>query len=114
MIGFNLDYSSEVPYFTKLANKLPYVDNVFVKEVLDALTFNIYKVSQKQLIDFESIYNPKDKAKYIKKLKALKSFESTLKSIGDYQEHSTEIVLPMKALIIVKVQQGGLWMCFTT
>ncbi|SEE07434.1 cell surface protein SprA [Tenacibaculum sp. MAR_2010_89] len=26
MIGFNLDYSSEVPYFTKLANKLPYVE----------------------------------------------------------------------------------------
>ncbi|MCA0153996.1 alpha-2-macroglobulin family protein [Winogradskyella vincentii] len=61
---------------------------------LDTLTFNIYKVTQKQLVDFESIYNPKDKAKYIKKLKALKSFESTLKSIGDYQEHSTEIVLP--------------------
>ena len=26
MIGFNFDYSSEVPFFTKLANKLPFVD----------------------------------------------------------------------------------------
>ena len=26
MFGFNLDYSTEVPYFTKLANKLPFVD----------------------------------------------------------------------------------------
>ncbi|MFY0602558.1 MAG: cell surface protein SprA [Flavobacteriaceae bacterium] len=26
MLGFNLDYSSEVPYLTKLVNKLPFVD----------------------------------------------------------------------------------------
>ncbi|REH56491.1 protein involved in gliding motility SprA [Tenacibaculum gallaicum] len=26
MLGFNLDYSSEVPYLTKLANKLPFVE----------------------------------------------------------------------------------------
>lgn len=26
MFGFNIDYSTEVPYFTKLANKLPFVD----------------------------------------------------------------------------------------
>ncbi|MFY0629110.1 MAG: cell surface protein SprA [Flavobacteriaceae bacterium] len=26
MLGFNLDYSTEVPFFTKLANKLPFVD----------------------------------------------------------------------------------------
>ena len=26
MLGFNFDYSTEVPYFTKLANKLPFVD----------------------------------------------------------------------------------------
>ncbi|CAL2058423.1 cell surface protein SprA [Tenacibaculum sp. 190524A05c] len=26
MLGFNLDFSSEVPYFTKLANKLPFVE----------------------------------------------------------------------------------------
>ncbi|NVJ88010.1 MAG: cell surface protein SprA [Flavobacteriaceae bacterium] len=26
MFGFNLDYSTEVPFFTKLANKLPFVD----------------------------------------------------------------------------------------
>jgi cell surface protein SprA len=26
MLGFNFDYSSEVPFFTKLANKLPFVD----------------------------------------------------------------------------------------
>ena len=26
MLGFNIDYSTEVPYFTKLANKLPFVN----------------------------------------------------------------------------------------
>jgi cell surface protein SprA len=26
MLGFNIDYSTEVPFFTKLANKLPFVD----------------------------------------------------------------------------------------
>ncbi|MDC1464805.1 cell surface protein SprA [Polaribacter sp.] len=26
MLGFNFDYSSEIPFFTKLANKLPFVD----------------------------------------------------------------------------------------
>ncbi|WP_411896018.1 alpha-2-macroglobulin family protein [Winogradskyella sp. A2] len=61
---------------------------------LDALSFNIYKIDQKQLNRYQQIYNPKDKAKFIKRLKALKSFKSSLKTVGDYQDHSTEIILP--------------------
>ena len=61
---------------------------------LKALDLKIYKVSQKQLEKYNSIYNVKDKTNFFKKLSATKSFSSALKSKGDYQNHSTELVLP--------------------
>ena len=61
---------------------------------LTSLDFKIYKVSQKQLENYNSIYNVKDKANFFKKLNGTESFSSPLKTENDYQNHSTELVLP--------------------
>jgi uncharacterized protein YfaS (alpha-2-macroglobulin family) len=61
---------------------------------LTNLNFSIYKVTKSQLETFNKTYNATDKAKLFKKLDVFKSFTSTLKSEGDYQLHSTEIVVP--------------------
>ncbi|WP_299364697.1 MG2 domain-containing protein [Winogradskyella sp.] len=61
---------------------------------LKVLDFKIYKIDINQLKTFNQTYHTEDKARFFKKLKPLKSFTSTLKSEGDYQQHSTEIVIP--------------------
>ncbi|MFK7832963.1 MAG: alpha-2-macroglobulin [Winogradskyella sp.] len=61
---------------------------------LNQLAVNIYKVSQKQLDSYNRIYRADKKAAFFKKLKPTETFSSTLKSEGDYQLHSTEIVMP--------------------
>jgi uncharacterized protein YfaS (alpha-2-macroglobulin family) len=61
---------------------------------LKSLDFKIYKVTQKQLENYNSIYNVNDKTSFFKKLSALDSFSSSLKTEGDYQNHSTELVVP--------------------
>lgn len=61
---------------------------------LDALTFNIYKVSFNQLKKYNSTYRTDDREKFIKKLNVHKTFSSTLINEKDYQVHSLEVVLP--------------------
>lgn len=61
---------------------------------LEALDFDIYKVTPKQIELYNSNYEPEERAKFFKSLKPFKSFSSALKSEGDYQSHSTELVLP--------------------
>jgi uncharacterized protein YfaS (alpha-2-macroglobulin family) len=61
---------------------------------LKSLDFNIYKITKTQLETFNNIYNAIDKAKFFKDLSISNSFSSTLKSEGDYQNHSIEIIVP--------------------
>ncbi|WP_369996513.1 alpha-2-macroglobulin [Winogradskyella sp.] len=61
---------------------------------LKSLDFTIYKVTKSQLEAHNKIYNATEKSRFFQKLSPLKSFSSTLKSEGDYQEHSTEIIVP--------------------
>ncbi|MCT4629815.1 alpha-2-macroglobulin family protein [Winogradskyella sp.] len=61
---------------------------------LQELNFSIYKISKGQLKTFNQSYDVKDKVAFFKTLKPVKSFSSTLKSEGDYQDHSTEIIVP--------------------
>ncbi|MFC0604728.1 alpha-2-macroglobulin family protein [Winogradskyella pulchriflava] len=63
-------------------------------ENLTALDFKIYKVSQKQLEKYNSIYQLNEKEDFFKKLDAVETLSSTLKNEGDYQRHNTEVVLP--------------------
>ena len=61
---------------------------------LDALDFKIYKISQNQLERYNQIYRAKEKLEFFNKLNPVETFSRALKTEGDYQSHSTEIVLP--------------------
>ncbi|GAB4158030.1 MAG: alpha-2-macroglobulin family protein [Winogradskyella sp.] len=61
---------------------------------LTELGFSIYKIDSNQLETFKKAINTDDKLKFFNKLKPLHSFTSNLKSEGDYQEHSTEVIIP--------------------
>lgn len=61
---------------------------------LTVIDFNIYKISQKQLEKYNNIYRTDEKLSFLNKLKTYQRFVSNLKTELDYQNHSTEIVLP--------------------
>ncbi len=76
---------------------------------LNALDFKIYKISKKQLEQYNSSYRADEKIKFFKKLNAVESFSSQLKTEDDYQNHSTEIVLPKlpNGLYLIKVDTNS-------
>ncbi|WP_179005232.1 alpha-2-macroglobulin family protein [Winogradskyella forsetii] len=61
---------------------------------LENLDFKIYKVSQSQIERYNRIYRADEKQGFFKNLKPVETFSSALKTEGDYQIHSTEIVVP--------------------
>ncbi|WP_179376743.1 alpha-2-macroglobulin family protein [Winogradskyella wichelsiae] len=61
---------------------------------LEELDFKIYEVSNSQLKRYNNIYRTEEKEAFFKKLNPIETFSSALKTEGDYQNHSTEIVLP--------------------
>jgi len=76
---------------------------------LKSLGFKIYKVSQRQLKNYNSIYRVEEKLDFFKKLNAKDVFSSPLKDEGDYQNHNTEIVVPKlpNGLYLVKADTGA-------
>lgn len=58
------------------------------------LYFHIYKISEKEKKEFAKIYNDSAKIAFIKKLDLVTNFRQTLKTENDYQQHSTEILIP--------------------
>ncbi|WP_411768660.1 alpha-2-macroglobulin family protein [Winogradskyella sp. A3E31] len=60
---------------------------------LETLDFNIFKVSHSQLKAYDDLYRPEEKMRFFSKLKAIHSWKADLRNEGDYQTHSTEIVL---------------------
>lgn len=61
---------------------------------LNRLAFRIFKLSEAQLQNFNSIYRKEERIRFIKTLEAITSWESELRDEGDYQAHTTEVVLP--------------------
>jgi len=61
---------------------------------INTLEFNIYKLSEKQFINFNESYRTQEKLDFINKLKVEVTWKSFLKNELDYQQHSTEILLP--------------------
>ncbi|WP_033959232.1 alpha-2-macroglobulin family protein [Psychroserpens jangbogonensis] len=61
---------------------------------IDALDFKIYKVSLTQKDAFEKLYKPIERLSFIKNKTITTEWDSTLKNESDYQNHSTEIVVP--------------------
>lgn len=76
---------------------------------LTSLDFKIFKVTQRQLENYNSIYRADEKATFLKKLSASKTFSNPLKTEGDYQNHSTEIVLPKlsNGLYLIKAETNS-------
>ena len=61
---------------------------------LKELHTSIYNITAKEIKQFNKIYNDSAKIDFINKLSKIKSFEGYLRNDKDYQQHSTEIVLP--------------------
>ncbi|WP_396603112.1 alpha-2-macroglobulin family protein [Algibacter sp. R77976] len=61
---------------------------------LEALKFNIYKVSENEYERFSKIYRKEQQLDFINKLKINNTWNSTLKNENDYQTHTTEILIP--------------------
>jgi len=60
----------------------------------DGLQLSARKISQEQLLQLNKIYEHPKKLAFLKKLSVTKTWDAPLKNEGDYQEHSTEILLP--------------------
>ncbi|WP_040251766.1 alpha-2-macroglobulin family protein [Psychroserpens mesophilus] len=61
---------------------------------VDALNFKIYKVSLSQKETFENIYRPEEKLSFLKNKNTFTTWNTSLKNEGDYQNHTTEVVVP--------------------
>ena len=60
----------------------------------DSLFFKAYKISHKKLVKFNEIYQDKERKDFIKKLDLLTTWNPLLTNKKDYQEHTTEIIVP--------------------
>ena len=58
------------------------------------LYFKIYEVGPQIEENIRQKYNKKEKLTYIKKFKEITAFHSALRNEGDYQMHSTEVIMP--------------------
>ncbi|WP_250629682.1 alpha-2-macroglobulin family protein [Aureibaculum algae] len=72
----------------------------------DQLYFTALKISKSQHKKFSEIYQDDKKIAFIKKLKVIKTWNSTLKNESDYLQHTTEVLLPEL--------EGGNYMIFTS
>ncbi|WP_412984017.1 MG2 domain-containing protein [Pontimicrobium sp. IMCC45349] len=61
---------------------------------LNNLEFIIYHISEKQINRLYQLYDNDDKLKYIKKLKVYTKWNQSLRNEEDYQQHSTEVIIP--------------------
>ncbi len=61
---------------------------------LNELYFNIYKVTPKQKNQFYGTYNDLEKIALMKGFKLVNNFKQVLKTEKDFQNHTTEIVIP--------------------
>ena len=94
----NLKAQIQNPYsnITNESNVEPNKENrllVGYKNV-DKLYFRIYNIKESSVNEIQRTYNNKKKLNYIKRMKEVAAFEKSLKNEGDYQQHSTELVVP--------------------
>ncbi|MFV9550073.1 alpha-2-macroglobulin family protein [Algibacter sp. PT7-4] len=61
---------------------------------LEAVTFNAYKFSEKQYKTFVKIYRKEEQLSFIKNLDVTKTWNNNLRNEGDFQIHSTEVLMP--------------------
>lgn len=64
----------------------------------DGLQLTAYRISQNQIKKLNEIYETEKQRPFIEKLPVAKQWDTHLKNEGDYQSHSTEILLPSLAV----------------
>ncbi|MEA1785913.1 MG2 domain-containing protein [Arenibacter sp. GZD96] len=60
----------------------------------DSLQFAAYQISESNRKKLDKLYHEPEQLAFIKKLKVVKQWETGLKNEGDYQTHSTEVIVP--------------------
>ncbi|MEB8344986.1 MG2 domain-containing protein [Flavobacteriaceae bacterium KMM 6898] len=61
---------------------------------MDGLNLAAYSITEEEKVQLGKIYPIEKQRAFIKKLPVAKQWSALLKNIGDYQDHSTEILLP--------------------
>ncbi|TYP97994.1 alpha-2-macroglobulin family protein [Tenacibaculum adriaticum] len=61
------------------------------------LHFSMYTISEPQIEELNKTYEEKEKIKFINKLNKVSSWKASLKNEHDYQQHSTEVIVPKLA-----------------
>ncbi|WCO00976.1 alpha-2-macroglobulin family protein [Psychroserpens ponticola] len=61
---------------------------------IEALNFKIYNVNFSQKEAFDKLYRPNERLAFLKNKTSITEWKSTLKNEGDYQNHTTEVVVP--------------------
>jgi uncharacterized protein YfaS (alpha-2-macroglobulin family) len=61
---------------------------------MDGLKLSAYTITEGEKVQLEKIYPIEKQKSFINKLQLAKQWTGTLKNVGDYQNHSTEILLP--------------------
>ncbi|MFK7782038.1 MG2 domain-containing protein [Psychroserpens sp.] len=61
---------------------------------INVLEFKIYKVNLSQISAFQKLYRPEERLKFLQKKDTQISWKSTLKNESDFQNHSTEVIVP--------------------
>ncbi|MGB0879938.1 MAG: MG2 domain-containing protein, partial [Polaribacter sp.] len=64
---------------------------------VDTLYFSSYKINRNQLEKLNKIYKDDEKVAFIKKLKRVQHWSSTLRNEHDYLQHTTEVIVPKLA-----------------
>ncbi|WP_298765658.1 MG2 domain-containing protein [uncultured Polaribacter sp.] len=61
---------------------------------INKLYFTAYKISEKQLLNFNKSYQLEDKKQLIQTLKKVKNWNVKLRNEYDYLQHTTEVIVP--------------------
>ncbi|NNL32342.1 MAG: alpha-2-macroglobulin [Flavobacteriaceae bacterium] len=61
---------------------------------INTLFFKVLQLSRKQKKELDELYRKEEQFAFLKKLSAVKNWQSELRDEGDFQNHSSEILLP--------------------
>ncbi|WP_230401621.1 alpha-2-macroglobulin family protein [Hanstruepera ponticola] len=80
---------------------------------INALDFKAYKLTNKQFEIFNKTYRTEDQIQFFRTLNLTQSWDANLRDVKDYQQHSTEVLVPLLAngryLIVAKVHNSDIF-----
>lgn len=85
--SLNITAESNIPIQTSTKILVSYKN-------IESLYFTVFLISENEKIQFSQLYDALDKHNFLKKLTPKTQFKSVLKTENDYQNHTTEIIIP--------------------